>query len=448
MVTATSIQLASRTPQEYAEELFASVTHEQLRQVLASLYNEGDEVPSVRTRADAVTQIWVAGQSPKRIAEAVLAVEANAGMKHCFLAKLRDSTGLATFLTTPPATAFPLGRVQARLARVSRNSEVVVATIEHYVPVVEWIEVDADNRTKQRRLQRHPLVVRFYKDTNILTVGYPGFSQGSGTKSEDRVTYEQIIAGLLRYLLEKFNVTVAALPIHPAMMALQQAESPRVKIVRSELEGSAGKLIVSSDDDSTSVVDMVVSMLASTASEATKTEIIAAVSDGLKDASSNSLVAVWNPESVYTRVAFWHSGAELLFIWNASDPSQELVEKIVRLLSEVAIALLRPHVKDAWTIIGELKSGDVVTVGVLAARSNASTEDARKILMEAVRAALVVPVYRLLTTDVISSHRNVWTKDLASLSIVHLTDRGVEFDGTDPRNIEVGFRRAIEEPAA
>ena len=432
---------------EYLASLFESLTLDNLRLLLATLWDSEEDVPSSRSRSDAIKHIYAsAGGVPGKIVAAALDVESRSAMKHCFVGRVRNVQNIATLAAAPLWSEMPFNGIDSRVSFVKKAPNDITICFEHFVVSKEWRQIDEGTKIIDERLVRHVLVVRIDKRAEVATISYPGFSQGSATKVSERITYESLISSFLSYLLSKFQISVAALPMHDAIQALQDAESTRLRVVSAEVEARFGRVSLSTADDNNSVQSMLADMFKGHAKLSAK-DLEDLVNTALRDTSANTIIALWKPENVLTRIKFWDVGAEFLFIWNGQNPSLDASTGIVKLLSDIARGISRKGSRDAWAVIAETAAGAVLTPRVLAERSSSITEEASKILLEAARAVLVEPVFRIKSSELLPTLGNMWTRDLAGLTRIHTADNGAVIDGRDPKNIEVGFRRISKEVA-
>lgn len=425
--------------QDYLSVLFDSLTLEQLRLVFANLWQGEEVLPSVKSRREAIQQIYASGGAPARIVGAALDVEASSAMKHCFLGKVTASEGVATLASASAWEDFSFGSLQARVARVRATSKRLQLTLEQFILSKEWKEIDERTKVIEEKLVRHPMLVSFNMASSTMTVEYPGYSSGSASKIKDRVSYEQIVTSLLSLLRERFAISVGSLAIGDAIHALQAAGSPRIRLVSADVEAAHGRVSLSTSSENESVSKLLADILGSSKGVA-KADIEDIASTFIRRSSANALLVFWTDEKIFTRIRFWASGAELLFIWHGQDQSSRVVRDLVTLIADLSKGATSGAGRDAWTLIAETQYAGILTPRVLAERSGSSVEECGKILVEAERAALVEPVFRIKSAQMLDTAGERWTRDLSALLRKHSFE-GAEIDGNDPSNIEVGFRR-------
>lgn len=94
-----------------------------------------------------------------------------------------------------------------------------------------------------------------------------------------------------------------------------------------------------------------------------------------------------------------------------------------------------------WEFIGALPTHTIFKASDLLARFGAPESDIKDTIRAALEVGLVVPVYRLSNGDVTDPQAHAWTPELMSLRRTWKTTSGADVDGSDPREILVGFER-------
>ncbi|WP_188248648.1 hypothetical protein [Stenotrophomonas maltophilia] len=433
-----ALPVAGTVGDGYRDVLLASLTLEQLRLLLATLWLGSDEdLPSLRSRKDAEKQI-LATASLERIISAGLEVEARSAMKHCFVGQIRSIDGVETLAVAPQWSSFPFTKGEARIASIRDSDETLTVGLEHFVLSREWKQVDERTKQIEERYVRHPLIVEIQKRAGVISIRYPGVSAGNASKQEDRVSYESLVEGILRLIAERFAIAVSALHIKDAVQTLQLASSPRVRVVSAEVESSNGRVLLSTNDESNSVHEMLEEIIGDH-KKLTREELQEISSSFIRRSSANVMLLFWVQERIMTRIKFWSHGAEFLIIWSGQDPALSLERRVIQLVVDMSFGVSKKEVVDAWTVIAECRLGGILTPRVLAERSGSKPEEASKALIEASRAALVEPVFRVKDLLGLDDVADRWTRDLASL-IGNKRSSGIQVS-IDSKDVEVGFRR-------
>lgn len=433
-----ALPVAGTSGDGYRDVLLASLTLEQLRLLLATLWLGSDkEMPSLRSRKDAEQQI-LATANLERIVSAGLEIEARSAMKHCFVGQIRSTGGVDTLAVAPQWSEFPFTKGEARISSVRDSGDALTVGLEHFVLSKEWKQVDERTKQIEERYVRHPLVIEIQKHAGVILIRYPGVSAGNAAKQEDRVSYESLVDGVLRLISERFSISVSALHIKDAVQTLQLASSPRVRVVSAEVEAIGGRVLLSTNDESNSVNQMLEEIIGDH-KKFTREELQEISSSFIRRSSANVMLLFWVQEKIMTRIKFWAHGAEFLIIWSGQDPALPLERRVIQLVVDMSFGVSRKQVVDAWTVIAECQPGGVLIPRVVAERSGLTPDEASKALVEASRAALVEPIFRVKGLLGLDGLTDRWTRDLASL-LGNKRAGGVQVS-IDSTDIEVGFRR-------
>jgi hypothetical protein len=146
-------------------------------------------------------------------------------------------------------------------------------------------------------------------------------------------------------------------------------------------------------------------------------------------------------EGLFTRLKFWDIGAELLFVWNRETPSYLVVDSVTALLASTAALVESQSQSKPLEWLARLPPASLITPADLAATHALAPASAKDLLIRAMAAGLVEPVYRIRTNQVLLELQNGWSPDLHRLKRVLTTESGQAIDGGDPENIEVAFQR-------
>ncbi|OOW83662.1 hypothetical protein Xvtw_15495 [Xanthomonas campestris pv. vitiswoodrowii] len=346
--------------------------------------------------------------------------------------------GIETLAVAPQWSPFPFVKGEARIAVVRASDDSVILNLEHFVLSREWRQVDERTKQIEERYVRHPLVVEIQKRAGVILIRYPGVSAGNASRQENRVSYEVLVEGILRLLAERFTIATSALPIKDAVQTLQLASSPRVRVVSAEVESNSGRVLLATNNESNSVQGMLEEIIGDH-KRLTREELQEISSSFIRRSSANVMLIFWVQERIMTRIKFWAHGAEFLIIWNGQDPALTLERRVIQLVVDMSFGVVKKEVVDAWTVIAECPYGGVLIPRIVAERSGSTPEEASKTLVEAARAALVEPVFRIKGLIGLDDVTDRWTRDLASL-LGSKRSAGIHVS-IDSRDVEVGFRR-------
>lgn len=422
---------------DYTQTLLNSLTLEQIREAVFRL--SPDKKIQVRTHADSLEALRSTASSTEKIQMVLLDVERTYPFKHCLL--LRLLSGEATDYATANRQ-YRSADFEFRLAHVSREP-VLSLTFEHIVEFTEWVEVEKDTRKKRTVRTRQPIVVRIQSDRQLVTLNYPGYTHSS-LSSIGSGTYESVVEALLAVLKSDFSLKLKTLPIKDTLGFFLEGPNRRVLRVKADVDSPLARLDMSAKGESTNIEEALASFISAHLKDVDLTALTEAAKKAFNGAVLNSIVLFWLQESLFTRLRFWDIGTELFFVWNKENPSYRTVDTIAQVLADTSHNDTATHLSVspmAW--ISQLKPLSLITPAELALSYELSPGDARKILIRALNAGLVEPIYRISSTGTLIEFQNDWSADLQKFKRNLTTVDGRHIDGGNPENIEVAFRRII-----
>lgn len=418
------------------DTLLNSLTIDQINS--AGLRLCGDSFKTARNRDDAIEELLSSGRSKQAVIEQLLDIEAETPQKHCFFAYWNGNPPLHLNYGLLKSTSAP-GFV-FRFTHTHDGADYRVFTFEHSINCHRWV-LQPDRKTK--RLEkfkiRHPVVVRLYLDRPFLLIQYPGFTQHADMKREKTLDYQGIVSELLDVLKNVFSVSATPMPFREVINLLHKGESNRLRFVHVSPATSTGRMSVSTGSENLSVTEWIAKFLEPHLPGTNKEELIAGVSQAVRSSSLSSIVAFWLREKVFTRIQFWNTGTELLFIWKGIHPTFYVIETILGLAYRLSSQVSDGTKSEILEFIVSKKDDYLFQPGELCNKYGKQPELVQGILLEAVQAGFIVPAYRLKTERLLLESSNPWTKSLPSLRRVFHTEDGKDIDGSDPANIEVGF---------
>jgi hypothetical protein len=432
----------SKAP-EYLQTLLNSLTVDQLRTALAFL--DGEKRPSVRSRSEAEDAVVGCGKPAAAIEKALLDVEARSPVRHCVLAMHNGSFPQFIERDSLDQLTGERKRLVFRMVHQTQSEDIISSTFEHDVEVKEWRQTDDQTKKLDVNVLRHPIIFRQYKKSKIALFCFPGFSQGSGVKSSDRVPYSEIITALMRAIRVAYRIDFASLPVDKCIAALQSSNSTRVRIVRTDMEAAQGRVLLTSPGERKSVNTLLTDFIHPHLKGVDKNNLEAAISEAVIGADSSSVVAHWVDEQVTTRVTPWEFCTEFLFVWHKTNASFSAISRIMELVASVSEQLAEPRYKTVWDFITAMDSGQVTSIRNLRSKVNADEDEVKKIVLDAVNAGILTAVYRLRVTELLVDYPNEWTARPSKLRRMFKTVDGLEIDGRDPSIIDVAFQRNVME---
>lgn len=417
------------------QTLLNSVTLEQIREAVFRL-SPRRSIP-VRTHADAYEALVHTQAGDAGIRTALLDVERTHPFKHCLLLRFKNAPEAANLVQK----AYHRGNYSFTLSYVS-TTPVLSLTFEHLVEVKEWVEVEPTVRKLQSVQTRQPIVVRFNSATSLVTLSYPGFTNNQSTKGNGS-TYEPVISALLHILKYELNASLSVLPIKDSLRNFLDGENRRVIRVRADVDHSHIRVDLSSKAQSNHIEQGLASFIGDYLPKGFDLSVISeAAKKAFNNATVNSIVLFWLQESIFTRLRFWDAGTELLFIWNKETPNYRIVDAIAQVLSDASLEILVNGVTGtpvAW--IASQPPLAIITPGDLAMRAQLPPGSAGKILVKALNAGLVEPVYRVNRELCPMPYEPDWNPILAEVQQEVYEYRLSAADEPTINDIEVAFRR-------
>lgn len=425
----------------YYQTLLNSLTLDQLRSALLRL--KARNAPAVRTRGEVIDAIESAGWVENELVRTLLDIESKSPTRHAAISKyegpLPDFSGAVLFEDLPVG---PDG-LAFRPVYVRKTDDYLSVTFEHIVEVREW-RTDGDEDRQQRVTTRirHPIIVRFYSDMSIAGFFFPGFTLGTASTKKDRRSYEDVVGALSASLSYQYKTSFRQFPILSAVKYLQAGDSPEVRVIRTDIEAVSGKVSLDAPSQANSVNELLLSFLQPHVAEGIVDDLRKAIKKAINDAYADQFVIYWCKERVVTRIKLWGFACELMFIWNDTESSFRSIDAIIRLLVGVAQHTDDPSERRVWDFVVSLDRGAVVQLNELVARGAQSKDAALDIALQAVEAGVLEYVFRLNTSALLVDAANVWSSNSAFYRRPFRTVDGDVIDGTDPKMVEVGFKKA------
>ena len=423
------------------ETLLNALTVDQIRSVISRL---SVDIPrgSRNAREGLINGLLEGGRSTNEILKTCYQVEAETPHKHFVVFKWNGGNTTKLPLKSFDSTICPHLK-KLKIVHAASNVENVFLTLEHQVAVTEWVPVDKETKKRQQRSLRHPICLRLFQNENVAFFSYPGFSHGLGTKSEQRIAYHEMIADVLNALKSELAWTFEALPFRTALDLLTQLDNKRARRIKASPASKNGRLTVTTTTDGVSTEEWLASFVGARLKSGDVQALEQAIKEAFKNSSMDQMVLFWTEEAICTRIDFWASGCEFLFVWNRAGHSYEKCLNIFKTLLEVLRAtnqnLSLPDVLKA------VQPGEIIKPQDVINKFGGTEEVVRNILVTAVKAGFIVPVYRIKTENLIQNYENAWTTSLRSLAkIFEISDRE-SIDGSNPKNIEIAFERVVIE---
>lgn len=422
---------------DYTQTLLNSLTLEQIREAVYRLAPT-KRIP-LRAHAESLEALLETGATPENIQATLLDVERTYPFKHCLLLRLDLSANRPELPES--GKIYRSGDFEFRLSHVSQ-SPVLSLTFEHTVEFKEWVQVDKDNRTRRTVVTRQPIIVRAQPDRHLLTLSYPGFTH-SNVPSSVAKGYEQVVESLLRVLKSEFGWLLKTLPIKNALKYFVEGSNRRVLQVKADVDTPLARFDVSAKGQSTNIEEAMASFISAHLPGVDRDALVTASKKAFSSAIANSIVLYWLQEGLFTRLRFWDIGTELHFVWNNESATYRVVDEITYTLSDASHSLIKvgPEKENLLSWIATKDPLVLLHPGDISQQFALMPGEARSMLLTAMKAGLVEPVYRFATSEMLMEIKNEWSADLSVFKREVTTDSGTKIDGNDPENLEVAFRR-------
>lgn len=419
----------------YLQTLLNSLTLEQIREAIFQL--APTRRIQIRRHADAEQALLQTGSEKNAIIATLLEVERRHPFKHCLLLRLTACDFDQSFVNV--GAQFHSCGFDFKLSFIS-NAPIKSLTFEHSVEFKEWIKVSEDTRQRRTLVTRQPIVVRLLPKQGLLTINYPGFTHSTSHGGADS-GYATVVEALIKVLQKEFGFGLRTLPIKTALGLFMEGPNRRVLRVKADVDSPLARLDVSSKQQDGAIEEALAVFLASHLPNVERAQLTEAAKRAFNEASLNSVVLFWLREGLFTRLKFWDIGTELFFIWNKETPSYQAVDSIGTTLAITAEAAAVHFQSNPLDWLAKMEQFSVVTPAEMAAVHAMEPASAKDLLIRAMSAGLVEPVYRLKTNLLLAEIPNTWSPNLNQLKNTFTTESGLTIDGSDPTNIEVAFRR-------
>lgn len=443
----SSIRIRHR---EISSERYITLAHslslDQVRAAVSRL-SPGKRI-AIKAKKDALESLAATGRSVTDIENELLTVESVTPFRHCLIARFKGA--LPDFERLLVKQVYSGLFASYNLDFENTFYEGRLFTFSHEAEVVDWTESE-DGRVRYKQLHkiRHPVVIRFYFKSGIALFSYPGFSSAGVAARSSSSVYRSLVHDLVKCIESQCDVRFSTYPVEQCLRLLSRSNNSVLRIVRTDLEPPNGRLNISSAHRVASVEDIFLKsflgpVLKNLGFTVPEEKLHRAIADVMHEAHTNSMTVSWVEEGVNTRVDFWDIGTELLFVWGRGNSSIFMLEKIVSLIVSVASQLERVDLAGIWTWLSRLEDGAILSIENIVARFNVDVDDVKRVVFQSVAAGVVEPVYRLATASLVLEFDNYWTRNLSDLKGIFTTEDGLNIDGSDPRSVEVAFRRCVE----
>lgn len=418
------------------ETALNSLSAEQLRSVALSL-----RIPlEGKSKEDMQNTILESGNNLTGILNACYKAELHHPRKHLFIAKFSG------VLPTPSPRSFApqfnknIGNL--RLAYSSLDDTDCYMLFEHVVQSYEMrqLEGETDLYQKVHLSLRHPVTVKIDGARKVILISYPGFTQGR-VDANKRIHYVDVVRELLNILDEHFGLSTSVLKLRDSLSKLAGSSEKRVIVSRTSPKTARGELDLRGYlSSNSSAADVLTNLLAPYLSIEPE-NLASGIAEALRNAFSETEIATWKKEGITTRITYWELGPEMLFIWSGVQASISLINSLVDLVTSVETVTSSVEESAAWDLLVQMELDRIFTVTEVVNQWHLSAEHARNIIKTGIKAAIIAPVFRIKTSELIPNYINEWISDLSTLNSKFQDQHGHEIDGGDPANVEIAFKK-------
>jgi hypothetical protein len=407
--------------------LLDSLSLDELWAALASLSAEPVRRP--KTIEAAHEAILGCGSDARKIEWALRSVEAQSPKTHCYFGTVKSATyeliGWLGISNGPHELSF-----------AHRSESTLFLTFERTIQLEEW-DLSPDGMTKHKvyRQLRAATIVLIDEDRRRLVLTYTGFSGG------DLNAYSENVNGVLAFLAQ-IGVEIEPLPIRACVTALVEAKSQRLVVVRADTFAQRGRVAMTSTDRQDPVEKVLAQIFGDSPMKYRR-----AIEQQLRDSAVNHVLLLWKEEQILTRIEFWPTGADVYVIWGKADRTFATLSRVTDVMFDWAGSVQEQGFDDVWTAVQNTPADGIIMPTEFTSRFAAKADVVRRVLIGAVEARLLVPVFRLRADESFLEEVGsaAWTTDLATLNRQFGNEDGLTVNGTDPNNILVAFRRQVSE---
>lgn len=380
---------------------------------------------------DAIEWILGCGRSVKEITKTLQRIESETPKKHCYF---------GTVVGDVAAASQRLEKASLRgtkIAYMMKEEGILCVTAVKIVQAIdrEWVgERGKRIGHEVTRQLRHAIVVRISVETKRVTMTFPPLPPGA---QED---FDAVIRAVVD-LLKGVGLAVLQLPVRACISSLLRGGARRVAVSRGKFETNVGRIHVASTARDLAIDSVLVRMLDLQKTDE-REKIEHQFNQSLQRQTFESVTLAWIDEKVNTRIEFIPIGPEFLFFWGDTDRSYQRIDDMIGLLYDIATGLESADYRGVWDALTQIANGSIVTPHEFASRFAVEASVPETVLVDAVTAGIVEPVYLLRAEEELLEANGIqqWTADLMQLRRPFEHGSTV-VDGTDPKNIRVGFKR-------
>lgn len=309
-----------------------------------------------------------------------------------------------------------------------------------FVHLVEtWVWEWSSTRAKELKVRkrRHPVVVAVFPGDRLMTVSFPGFTQGTFPADMERTTYIDIARNACKAFASATDIQVDEFPLRQTIDLILQKE-PSVKAVRRYAKGADGQVMLDSREGPGSSEEFLANAFRRDAHIEVSPEAIRTI---LRPMEAVDIMLHWKKKELYTRISFHASASEILFIWKSTIPDTKRIDEILAIIVEYQSYAGIAKLSEAVNFVDEAKPGTIIRPMQVGQQFSLSLEETLKILYRAMDRGVVDILFRVKTDDALVNFKNEWKTNLSEFPTLVKDEHGKSINLADHKNIEVAFKR-------
>jgi len=432
------------------EALLETFTTSQLRELDLSLAHPGEGPTKAQNHEDLIKKIATRREGKKLVAHA-LRLEAIYPYKHVFLFSFNPSGNGSAFehlrkrvdkgfpgLFEKPVLVEPSeDELQPEVCVLDRERKRLLVKFVHLVKTWQWEWSSTTKKEMKPYQRRHPVVVSILPHEKLITVSFPGYTQGTFPVKMQRTTYTDIAQNACVALAERTDIQPRAFPLRETIDLILQKE-PDVVDSRQYLKDETGRLLLDSrEGDSGSA-----SFLAGKFDREANTVVsLQAIRKVLGSMTAVDILLHWKKKELFTRIAFHDVAPEILFIWKSTAPDAALIDETIKMFVEYQQYSSPGKLSEAMEFIEKSSPGTVIMPTAIGQKFNLSTDEVLNLSHRAMERGVVEILFKVKTDDQLAGFENKWRTNLSDFPHTVSDENDNSIDLADHKNIEVAFRR-------
>jgi hypothetical protein len=429
--------------------LLDTFTSSQLRELDLSL-SQGAASASKPANHKSFVEEIVRRYEGKKLTAHALRLEALLPYKHVFLSRFstpgehysierlkdRIDKGLPGLFESPKLLD-PEEDLQPEVCLFDEDRKRFFVKFVHLVETWQW-QWNSD-RVKEMKLRkrRHPVVVSLFPSDRLMTVSFPGYTQGTYPPGMERTTYSDIARKVSLELTSSTDIQVSAFPIRQTIELILQKE-PGVKAVRRHAREADGRLVLDSLEGPKSSEEFLAGKFLTEAHIEVPAESIRAV---FRSMDAADILLHWQKKQIYTRIGFHDFAPEVLFIWKSTVPDSARIDEVLAVLVEYQNYAETGKLSDAVDFVDRAKAGTIIRPTQVVQQFSLSLDETLKILYRAMDRGVVDILFRVRTDDALVDFINDWRSNLSEFPTEVRDEHGHRINLAERKNIEVAFKR-------